>query len=500
MYQPDEATALLLKAFPPKKKKPTRTPEQEQDIDYSGEAPPDDEPTQFVNEPAPDDQDDDGLPDDGEDDGDDPDDGDLDGDDQDDAGDGEFPTDDDGDGEPDDADDLGYDGDEAAQGQDPLAGQGGLPQGGAVQGAVQQLAALERDYYAAKGMHGSGHHKTEALLEQYHKAVRQLVRATAGGQGAAPTPPDDSGDDQDPKAAQGGGQPPAKQPPFGKQPGQAAAGGAPKPPPKVGASPTPPASQPDEGSDDEDSSDEQPGKKKPPFGKSFAMGDLVKSLYAFEARGEPAPAALPDKLLPSYLAAFVDAAYSDMCNTGRYQGGLNVSDPDAAAGYVLNALVRTMPLNPNLMRAGGDATLEEIKAILEERKLLQPRQPTADEGNNDVQGVLAMGGAALFRSEQPAQPEMLKPLRWYEMGPDMAKSELGITLAPHTTVVFEDDQKDPFMHFHADRRRVLADAASVYADPIVKSNRSTACQLHGGSDWTAALQMKHPYVQCQCPK
>lgn len=62
-------------------------------------------------------------------------------------------------------------------------------QGGAVQQIVAQLADAEKEFYAAKGLHGAGHHQAEAAMSAFHKLVRKLVRTV----GAPASPEADEG-------------------------------------------------------------------------------------------------------------------------------------------------------------------------------------------------------------------------------------------------------------------------------------------------------------------
>lgn len=62
----------------------------------------------------------------------------------------------------------------------PMGQDGQQPGGGDVAGLVQQIAAAEEDFYAARGAHGDGHHRTDAAMETLHKLMRKLVRQVGG--------------------------------------------------------------------------------------------------------------------------------------------------------------------------------------------------------------------------------------------------------------------------------------------------------------------------------
>jgi len=84
---------------------------------------------------------------------------------------------------------------------------------------VEQLAAAEKDFYAAKGMHGPDHHKAELAMEVFHKLVRKLAKQVHPNVGKEQEQPMDDG----------GGAPPfgQKQQPQQGGDGDAAFGGAP---------------------------------------------------------------------------------------------------------------------------------------------------------------------------------------------------------------------------------------------------------------------------------
>lgn len=135
-------------------------------------------------------------------------------------------------------------------GDEPEEGEAAGPDG-SLQELVQKIASAEKDFYAARGMHGGGHHSEHTAMEVFHKLVRKLVKKVGmangmdeGGENDGELPPPDDGKGKPFKGKPGadekaGGDPDAKPPAFGK----------------------------DDDSDEEDDDDE-------PTMKSFASMDL----------------------------------------------------------------------------------------------------------------------------------------------------------------------------------------------------------------------------------
>ena len=172
----------------------------------------------------------------------------------------------------------GDEGDEDAQatGEDPELpaddgenyGVGDLNEDGETTSLIEEVAAVEKDYYAAAGLHGVGHHKTQRALDVYHRVVRKLVRALMG------EPNDDaqSSDGQPPEKAGKPGKPGKGPPPAQGSEGDDEGGGD-------EGDEAPQAKGPGDEGDDEDKGpplaqgddeEDKPKKKgKPMFGKSL---------------------------------------------------------------------------------------------------------------------------------------------------------------------------------------------------------------------------------------
>jgi hypothetical protein len=112
---------------------------------------------------------------------------------------------------------------EGEEGEFPPGEEGEFPPGEEAGGMdpqtvdlVEQLAAAEKDFYAAKGMHGPDHHKAEMAMEVFHKLVRKLAKQVHPNVGKAAPPMEEEAN----------GAPPNGAPPFGaEQEGDTGGGG-----------------------------------------------------------------------------------------------------------------------------------------------------------------------------------------------------------------------------------------------------------------------------------
>lgn len=158
-----------------------------------------------------------------------------------------------------------------AEGDDPIEdladdgqnhGVGDLNEDGIVQSLAQELAALEKDYYAAKGLHGDGSGKTLVALDRYHRVVRKLARAVQGGAAGAAAP--EGTDHAEPDGDEG----PDPRLPADDDGDEASAA----PPAAAGAKQ--PAPEPD-GPPTAAGDDADPEKKKNPFGKGAIGSGMI---------------------------------------------------------------------------------------------------------------------------------------------------------------------------------------------------------------------------------
>ena len=158
-------------------------------------------------------------------------------------------------------------------------GVGDLNEDGNTQSLAQELAALEKDYYAARGLHGNGSGKAEVQLDKYHRVVRKLVRAVTGS--AAPGQPGEQVEDAGPQEVAPGEQapeaPPEAAPERGAVEGQAKPGedvneAAGQDAVATGAQPAPEAAAAPEEDDEDD--------ENKPFGKSARPLDPFQKIAA----------------------------------------------------------------------------------------------------------------------------------------------------------------------------------------------------------------------------
>jgi len=526
MHDPIEA---LAKAFPPKKKPPPQgagdepaDPYVQQDQDYgddtSGAFDGDDDSDTEVP-----DQDDDGVPDDNE---------------FEDENDDEFEGQDgdaDADGVPDEADlDDDNDGQPDAPGEGAGEGLGGEDgdlesdvQPGDPNAVISKLAALERDYYAAKGMHGAGHHKTEALLDQYHRAVRELVRDVAGGQGGqAPQPgmppgdSDDDGvsddvDDEDGIDSDGDGSDQDSPPPFGAKPeqgkkppfgGASVKPGQGKPPakkPTAFGGGTKPSPKPMQGKDAFQGKPEgkpQP-KKKPPFGKSVdaidaLRGDapLKKSLYDFASSG----GTINSQFLMPYLVAFIETAY-EACAAEAPSDRYAL---DAMSCAIMCKLVSLLPKNTNLNAAATKykITAEGIAKILKDRGIVSAEEAeasraglTGEDESLEAMGAGGIGGAVLTTKS------------WFDVDDrdPLLKGADGVrgvarAYMRSAQVVLVDDTIDPGKALAKAQRAVTP--SFLRHDEEARPNINGSCMIHGHADLTKSQNLWNPHARCTCPR
>jgi hypothetical protein len=316
-------------------------------------------------------------------------------------------------------------------------GVGDLNQDGSTDSLVQEVTNLERDYYAAKGLHGDGP-KAMVVLDRYHRAVRALVRSLAGG-GASAAPPvegeegADDGEEEDAIEALDGA--PAPKGAAPKKP----AGGPPKPPAAAGAPPAKGAAP---------GGAEKPAGGKPavvPSAPKAVEGDepnkpdpvapkFKKSLSDFTSFVNDAP--IPEDYLVDYFGAFVEEAFEQERREQAHQW--TQMTPIDWAKCVLHEFVMRLPRNANFRRIGEKYKIDAplIAAMLLEAKLVKPGGDTVglDGGNGyGNEPVEMFAGDSAYKS---------RSFTWVKPDPLAAP---GITLPERDLVVFpESTADDPF--------------------------------------------------------
>lgn len=450
-----DAIDLLLKAVPPFKKKPSAgngapTGSDTQPDDQDGQA----------GSSLDDDQDGDGISDDQDGDGD---------------GDG-IPDDDEGDpddegGEEDPDDDDLPPGEGEAGGDDP-------------QSLIQQLADAERDYYAAKGYHGAQHHNTGALLDQYHKLVRKLVRATQGGQGLP-----------DPQSSQPGQQAKPGQEEQSMGPGEED-GEVPEGDEEDPEGEEDPDAEDDAasfGGEDDDSS----GKKKNPFGKSmerlFRAEGLRKGLDGFT--DSETSVDIPDRFLMPYLVSFVETSYGVVSQ----ESPEHMYDAQAMAERVMRQLVHSIGSSRNLRRAASryQLTQDAVAKILRDRQIISATQALAsksplptDEESNDAMQASGMSGA-VFQLSQDSDWFKALPAEQHALS---STSVLSFAPSEQLQVRFEE-RPDPNF------RKSFDYAAGVpERETLVKASIDGKCHIHGFAAVQQTNMLSHEFVTCSCPR
>lgn len=421
---------------------------------------------------------------------------------------------------------------------------------GDVQGLVAQLAEAERNYYAARGFHGSNHHKADALLHAYHKVVHQLVRTLVGSQASAgaTADPDESnqqgepGDEAPPDkgAAAGikGKQQPGPQMTFGapqQQPGQ---DGATEGPPQAQGAPGKPSGPPQgvkgapapsgkpQGSFPAKGKAGPPGAAKPgaaakpspfggkpaqagagvppkkkasPFGKSLGfpaediqipcLGSFAGVITALRSNGGTL----------DYLHTFFDVAYDFIMTCG--EPGLTVQDVAPMVVQLLSAFIPSNAILANGVQkhlvdvdsvgtylANKEASAGHTQAL--GQSALHNESP--DLHTNDRASLRALGGDELFRS--------MRHSAW--MHEELGGSRVGVQLqkrAPRLEGLVLEVDEDPREMLQksqeaAQRRvyRIYEDSAPVHV--TVDAN----CPHHGRDLFKS--QTAHIAGACSCPK
>lgn len=155
-------------------------------------------------------------------------------------------------------------------------GVGDLNEDGNTQSLVQELTALEKDYYAARGLHGNGSGKAEVQLDKYHRVVRKLVRQMTGS--AAAGEPGAQVEDAGPQEVAPGEQAPEAPPePANAAPEQ----GQPEDDVNAAAPANQDVSEGASNAPEDDDEDEDDEKK--PFGKSSQPLDPFQQIAARKA-------------------------------------------------------------------------------------------------------------------------------------------------------------------------------------------------------------------------
>jgi len=325
------------------------------------------------------------------------------------GGEGDEGGDTDGDGIADDEDDD-HDGDGMSDDEELAdvadgAGEGDFPGGEDEQGGgspevaqlVMKIAAAEKDFYAAKGMHGAGHHKAEGAMDVMHKLVRKLVRSIAGAHGVDPSAkPGEEGDDS------------GKAPPFGKKPGGEGDEGAPsKARPFKGKKDrkSNPFARGDDGGDgpddqdepsddsdsDSDSGDEGDSekKKKTPFGKAVTgvmqmLGPVAQDVLCKAAGLPPKRPTLTHSPRPAGPAAgggFIDWGAVVSANADGSPGHMTKSEAPAAPAMARASGGSSAqgPASRRITMPGLDSNGSPLRQAAREKRMNEINHPAIEQ-------------------------------------------------------------------------------------------------------------------------
>lgn len=215
-------------------------------------------------------------------------------------------------------------------------------------------------------------------------------------------------------------------------------------------------------------------------------------LYAFKDYRNDDAQALPESMLPQYLAAFVEEAYESEKRECAHKGLQPMAGQDIHdfwAQRVMSELVKTMRRNKDLMRAGKSATTKDIAMILRTRGIVKPESKSYVPTDRDAWN--AMGAA-----DQPIE----------DMAYSMAMREdhearPGLRLAKSAVVspVIIDDTVDPFNAAMAQQRAHAAHMGNTLQhNELWKASVSHDCPIHGMGDLTKGQNLVTPMGKCTC--
>lgn len=382
-------------------------------------------------------------------------------------------------------------------------GVGDLDEDGQENSLIQEITNLEKLYYAAKGLHGSGHHKADKALDLYHRAVRKMVRAQMGGGEPAPEqegPPggkspfggdgqEEGGDDQEEDKG--------KPNPFEKKGGEDK-GGKPNPFEKKGAV----------GGEEDDSEEED---KKKPFGKSMDPLDslvlehgeprditpvlerILKARKASRKASRKVPGS-PYEYLMGFVRSEVDGAREGIAA----QGGK--VDIGGLSQMVIAKMVDRFTVDGKLQEAAKKyhLTAGSISPVIEQ--LLGISTPDDTSITSDAQSHSAMG------CESMAYSRTASDLKATDNALGAAPRNIPIVNRGPKQVHLVDDREDPSVAFAKSRRGALQGFKKSMngggQEPLLRVNTGGTCPFHaaGGEAPYKSRHLTKGYLHCTCPR
>jgi hypothetical protein len=227
--------------------------------------------------------------------------------------------------------------------------------------------------------------------------------------------------------------------------------------------------------------------------------DLRKGgLYSFSDSSHETKQALPAKMLPEYLAAFVEEAYEHEKQECAHRKITPKADQDLAdfwAKRIMGELVQYMRKNKDLARAAKGKDYKSISDILRTRGLVQPESMTDTPTDRD--SYYAMGApldgksAEVMAFSQSRRGHFHEPL---DKSTNLALADR----PPEHDFGIVDDKPDPFA-LGAEKERVrVASLTSPLHKGDWRASVSHDCPVHGFRDLTKSQNLSNPYAKCTC--
>jgi hypothetical protein len=221
-------------------------------------------------------------------------------------------------------------------------------------------------------------------------------------------------------------------------------------------------------------------------------------LWSFEDNKNDDRQALPDAMLPEYLAAFVEEALEHEKKECEHRKVTPKADEDLHdwwAKRIMSELVQYMRKNKDLARAAKGKTFKHIAGILRSRGLMEPQTKTATPTDRD-----SMHAMNAVIDGQQSEVMAFSEVRRGHFAEPLTKSN-GLQLSDHrvseAAMGIIDDKVDPFVAGARAEAARLARMGNLSKGEFI-ANVNHDCPIHGYRDLTKTQNLDNPYGHCIC--
>jgi len=228
--------------------------------------------------------------------------------------------------------------------------------------------------------------------------------------------------------------------------------------------------------------------------------DLRKGgLYSFNDSHAKNRSSLPAKLLPEYLAAFVEEAYEHERKECEHRKIAPLADEDHAefwAKRVLGELVVYMRMNKDLARAGKGQTVKTIASVLRSRGIVKPSHKTTTPTDRD--SAVAMNARI---DGQNAEVLAFSEVKRGHFREELEKAGASLELSgwrgvPEIEVI--DDKVDPFAAGARTEAARVGRMGAMSKGFVARASVNHECVIHGFRDLTKSQNLANPDGHCIC--